>query len=54
MRLKAAGFTHGELAVYVENVRATALYQRLGWRACGAPAPHPRTGQPEQRYELRL
>lgn len=53
-RLKAAGFTRAELAVYVENVRATALYERLGWRACGAPTPHPRTRKPEQRYELRL
>jgi len=53
-RLKAAGFTHADLAVYVDNSRATALYERLGWRACGAPAPHPRTRKPEQRYELRL
>jgi ribosomal protein S18 acetylase RimI-like enzyme len=53
-RLKAAGFTRAELAVYVENVRATALYERLGWRARGAPTPHPRTRKPEQRYELRL
>lgn len=53
-RLKAAGFTRAELAVYVENVRATALYERLGWQACGAPTAHPRTHKPEQRYELRL
>ena len=53
-RLKAAGFTHAELAVYVDNVRATALYARAGWRACGGPAAHPGTGKPEQRYELRL
>jgi ribosomal protein S18 acetylase RimI-like enzyme len=54
VRLKAAGFTHAELAVYVENVRATALYERLGWQARGAPTPHPGTRKPEQRYELRL
>ena len=53
-RLKAAGFARAELAVYVDNVRATALYERLGWRARGAPAAHPGTGKPEQRYELRL
>jgi ribosomal protein S18 acetylase RimI-like enzyme len=53
-RLKAAGFTHAELAVYVENVRAIALYERAGWRACGVPTAHPRTGKPEQWYELRL
>jgi ribosomal protein S18 acetylase RimI-like enzyme len=54
VRLRAAGFTRVELAVYVDNVRATALYERLGWRARGAPTAHPRTGKPEQRYELRL
>lgn len=53
-RLKAAGFTRAELAVYVDNVRATALYERLGWQACGAPTAHPRTRKPEQRYELSL
>jgi ribosomal protein S18 acetylase RimI-like enzyme len=54
VRLKAAGFTHAELSVYVDNVRATALYERLGGQARGAPTPHPRTQKPEQRYELRL
>jgi len=53
-RLKAAGFGSVELSVYVDNRRATALYERLGWQRRGAPAPHPRTGKPEQRYELRL
>ena len=53
-RLKTAGYASVELSVYVDNRRATALYERLGWRPCGAPAAHPRTGKPEQRYELRL
>jgi ribosomal protein S18 acetylase RimI-like enzyme len=53
VRLRAAGFTRAELAVYVDNARATAVYERLGWRARGAPTAHPRTGKPEQRYELR-
>jgi len=53
-RLKAAGYASVELFVYVDNHRATALHQRLGWRAVGTPTPHPRTGKPEQRYELRL
>jgi ribosomal protein S18 acetylase RimI-like enzyme len=53
-RLKAARYASVELSVYVDNHRATALYQRLGWRAVGPPTPHPRTGKPEQRYELRL
>jgi ribosomal protein S18 acetylase RimI-like enzyme len=53
-RLKAAGFTHAELFVYVENVRAARLYERTGWLPRGAPTPHPRTLKPEQRYELCL
>ncbi|HXB46672.1 MAG TPA: hypothetical protein VNW50_02845 [Streptosporangiaceae bacterium] len=40
--------------VYVDNARAVALYEGLGSRPCGAPAPHPRTGKPEQCYELQL
>jgi ribosomal protein S18 acetylase RimI-like enzyme len=53
-RLKAAGYTRVELSVYPDNRKAVALYERLGWRPVGRPAPHPRTGKPEQRYELRV
>lgn len=53
-RLRAAGYVAIELFVYVDNHRATALYERVGWRAFGQPTPHPRTGKPEQRYKLRL
>ena len=52
--LKAAGYARVELSVYLDNPRAAALYERLGWRPVGMPAPHPETGKPEQRYELRL
>jgi ribosomal protein S18 acetylase RimI-like enzyme len=53
-RLAAAGFAGGQLLVYADNSRATALYERLGWQVRGEPTPHPRTGKPEQRYELDL
>jgi ribosomal protein S18 acetylase RimI-like enzyme len=53
-RLAAAGYRRAELSVYIDNSRAVELYERLGWRPCGSPAPHPRTGKPEQRYELEL
>jgi len=53
-RLKAAGYARVELSVYLDNPRAAALYERLGWRPVGMPAPHPQTDKPEQRYELRL
>jgi ribosomal protein S18 acetylase RimI-like enzyme len=53
-RLTSAGYTHAELSVYVANVRAVTLYERLGWQPVGAPTPHRRTGKPEQRYELVL
>ncbi len=52
-RLKAAGFTRAELAVYVENVRATA--RTSAWDGGRVARRHdPRTRKPEQRYELRL
>ena len=53
-RLKGAGYASAELSVYVDNHRATALYERLGWQAIGPPTAHPKTGKPEQRYELQL
>jgi ribosomal protein S18 acetylase RimI-like enzyme len=53
-RLATAGYTHAELSVYVANVRAVTLYERLGWKPVGAPTPHRRTGKPERRYELTL
>jgi ribosomal protein S18 acetylase RimI-like enzyme len=53
-RLANAGYIRAELLVYVTNVRAVALYERLGWKPVGTPTPHPRTGMPEQRYELAL
>lgn len=53
-RLTAAGYAHAELLVYGDNRRAIALYERLGWRPHGFPTAHPRTGKPEQRYELPL
>jgi len=53
-RLAGAGYSRAELSVYVDNARATALYERLGWQPCGSPTPHPRTGKPEQRYQLVL
>jgi len=53
-RLATAGYTRAELSVYVANVRAVELYERLGWKPVGTPTPHRRTGKPEQRYELAL
>jgi ribosomal protein S18 acetylase RimI-like enzyme len=52
--LAAAGFTHGELDVYLDNPRALKLYEAHGWRPCGEAAPHPRSGRIEQRYRLEL
>jgi ribosomal protein S18 acetylase RimI-like enzyme len=53
-RLRAAGFGRAVLSVYTSNGRATALYERLGWQPAGPATPHPKTGKPEQRYELLL
>ena len=53
-RLRAAGYRRAVLDVYTDNGRAVALYERLGWRPAGAPQAHPRSGKPEQRYELPL
>ncbi len=54
VRLQAVGYRRAQLLVYTDNVRAIALYQRLGWQPRGEPGPHPLTGKPEQRYELEL
>ena len=42
----AAGYARVELSVYVDNQRATSLYERLGWRPCGLPTAHPGRGSP--------
>ncbi|MEU4396201.1 GNAT family N-acetyltransferase [Kribbella sp. NPDC023855] len=39
-----------QLSVYADNLRAVALYERLGWKPDGDPTPHPRHGRLEQRY----
>ena len=52
--LAADGFLEAQLLVYADNSRAVSLYHQLGWRPQGTPAPHPRTGKPEQRYRLKL
>ena len=53
-RLELGGFRRARLWVYADNRRATGLYAAYGWRADGAPVPHPRTGKLEQRYQLDL
>lgn len=53
-RLAAYGYDRAELSVYTENLRAIRLYEGLGWQPRGEPAPHRRTGKPEQRYRLSL
>jgi len=53
-RLKARGYDRAELSVYTDNIRATRLYEGLGWQPHGEAAPHRRTGKPEQRYRLSL
>jgi len=52
--LATAGFTHGELDVYLDNPRAIKLYESHGWRPYGDASPHPRSGRLEQRYRLDL
>ena len=52
--LSADGFAEAQLFVYLDNRRATGLYEQLGWRPRGSPQPHPRTGKPQQRYRLTL
>ncbi|MFC4045912.1 GNAT family N-acetyltransferase [Dactylosporangium siamense] len=52
--LAVAGFTHGELDVYLDNPRAVDLYERHGWLPSGDPTPHPRSGRLEQRFRLEL
>ncbi|GAA1640942.1 GNAT family N-acetyltransferase [Actinoplanes couchii] len=47
----ARGFTRGELEVYLDNPRAVALYESLGWQPLGESRPHPRSGRREQRYQ---
>ena len=52
--LAADGFLEAQLLVYLDNSRAVSLYQQLGWRRLGSPAPQSHTGKPEQRYRLKL
>jgi ribosomal protein S18 acetylase RimI-like enzyme len=53
-RLAAHGYDQAELSVYTDNLRATRLYEGLGWQPYGEPTPHRRTGKPEQRYRVSL
>ncbi|GAA0615931.1 GNAT family N-acetyltransferase [Kribbella sandramycini] len=53
-RASELGFKRLRLSVYVDNVRAVELYQRLAWVADGAAVPHPRNGRLEQRYVLSV
>lgn len=52
--LKERDFTAAKLAVYADNPRAVRLYEHLGWRRHGDPAPHPRSGRTEQEYRLSI
>jgi ribosomal protein S18 acetylase RimI-like enzyme len=52
--LKERGFRAAKLLVYTDNPRAVRLYERLGWCRHGDPAPHPRSGRPEQEYRLSI
>ncbi len=48
------GFSDARLLVYVDNERATRLYERCGWRPHGKPSPNPRNGKAEREYRLVL
>ncbi|MFI0796152.1 GNAT family N-acetyltransferase [Micromonospora rubida] len=50
--LAEAGYEQAVLMVYTDNTRAVRLYEGLGWRVQGVPAPHPRSGKLEQLYVL--
>lgn len=52
--LAADGFIEALLMVYADNRRAGVLYEQFGWQPQGSARPHPRTGNPEQRYRLML
>lgn len=52
--LTARGYKTAQLLVFVDNVRGVRLYERLGWHKVGDPAPHPRSGRVEQRYEISV
>jgi GNAT superfamily N-acetyltransferase len=53
-RLRPGGFRRATLLVYCDNRPAVKLYEGAGWIAADPPVAHPRTGKPEQRYELTL
>lgn len=52
--LASAGYAQAVLMVYIDNTPAVRLYEGLGWRAQGPPAPHPRSGKLEQLYVLNV
>jgi ribosomal protein S18 acetylase RimI-like enzyme len=52
--LHEAGFTTAVLEVYVDNVRAVRLYEKLGWHRIGAVRPHPGSGRLLEDYSLEL
>jgi GNAT superfamily N-acetyltransferase len=52
--LRSAGFRRAFLDVYLDNDRAVRLYERHGWVQAGDPAPHPKSGRLERRYELTV
>lgn len=53
-QLGAAAFSHARLKVYVDNARAVALYEGLGWLPQHEPVPHAHSGRLEQQYLLNL